>query len=293
MANTPVSKLHFPQSNMRGCIFWGVERDTRGIALSDAQRFNYYPASPLPTISWTFQGVLRMVLDPYSASTPEMGPPLPRVLFAGPHTRPSASWSAGEVHAMSVTLLPETLHRLFGVRMESLVDKILPLESVVTGPLLDKLQVIAPSPVGDTFQCIEKVFEPHWKSAVGEDSMPTIHGWISSLAQRAAFSELGIGVRQLQRKLKQLTGQSQRDLQIYARTEKAMICLADLNEDSPVELADLAAEAGFSDQSHMGREIRRVSGMSPGQLEALMRTDEAFWFYRLLRSGLQGHSNFA
>jgi len=122
--------------------------------------------------------------------------------------------------------------------------------------------------------------------------MPTIHGWISSLAQRAALSELGIGVRQLQRKLKQLTGQSQRDLQIYARTERAMVYLADLNENSSVELADPAAEAGFSDQSHMGREIRRVSGMSLGQLEAFMRTDEAFYFYRLLRSSLQIHSNF-
>jgi len=145
MANTPVSKLHFPQANLRGCIFWGVERDIRGTALSDAQRFNYYPASPLPTISWIFQGVLRIVLDPYSTSAPEMRSPLPRVLFAGPHARPSASWSAGEVHAMSVTLLPETLYRLFRARMESLVDKVLPLESVVTGLLLDKLLAMVSS----------------------------------------------------------------------------------------------------------------------------------------------------
>jgi len=96
---------------------------------------------------------------------------------------------------------------------------------------------------------------------------------------------MGVGLRQLQRRLKQVTGQGQRDLQIYARTEHAMMCLASLPEDTPVELAALAAEAGFSDQSHMGREIRRVSGLSPGRLDTLMRTDEAFWFYRLVRGG--------
>jgi len=46
---------------------------------------------------------------------------------------------------MSVTLLPETLYRLFRARMESLVDKVLPLESVVTGLLLDKLLAMVSS----------------------------------------------------------------------------------------------------------------------------------------------------
>ena len=69
-----------------------------------------------------------------------------------------------------------------------------------------------------------------------------------------------------------------------------MMCRAGLPEQASVALADLAAEAGFSDQSHMGREIRRVSGWPPGRLDALMRTEEAFWFYRLVRGVLQEHS---
>ena len=49
--------------------------------------------------------------------------------------------------------------------------------------------------------------------------------------------------------------------------------------DTP-HLASLAADAGFADQSHLGREVRRVTGLPPGRLGELMRTDEAFWPHR-------------
>ena len=38
-----------------------VERDTRALALSDAERFNYYPATPLAVVSWIFEGALHPV----------------------------------------------------------------------------------------------------------------------------------------------------------------------------------------------------------------------------------------
>lgn len=47
-------------------------------------------------------------------------------------------------------------------------------------------------------------------------------------------------------------------------------------------LAALALSAGFSDQSHMGREVRRVTGIPPGRFRQLIDTEEAFWFYRLI-----------
>lgn len=272
-------------------MFWAVERDTRGASLDESQRFNYYPATPLPSISWIFQGSLQMVADPYAGVAPELGPVLSRVVFAGPHRHPSASWSTGDVHALTVSFLPESLNRLFGIRMESFMDKVLPLESLVSDPLIDELLAIEPYPAGEALQPIERLLLPHWTASGGHDLVPTIQGWISSVAQRAAFTDVGVGIRQIQRQLKRIAGQSQRDLQIYARTERAMMCLAGLPEEASVELADLAVEAGFSDQSHMGREIRRVSGLSPGRLDALMRTDEAFWFYRLVREGFQEHCN--
>lgn len=43
--------LHLPDRALAGCIYMGAERDTRGPGLDAAQRFNYYPASPLPMLS--------------------------------------------------------------------------------------------------------------------------------------------------------------------------------------------------------------------------------------------------
>ena len=60
------------------------------------------------------------------------------------------------------------------------------------------------------------------------------------------------------------------------------------HEKSELDLATLASEAGFSDQSHMGREIRRITGLSPGRFDKLLAHDEAFWFYRLLERQLAG-----
>lgn len=51
-----IARFFLPGSPMGGCIFAAVERDTRGAMLSDAQRFNYYPATPLAMISWIFEG---------------------------------------------------------------------------------------------------------------------------------------------------------------------------------------------------------------------------------------------
>jgi len=52
------------------------------------------------------------------------------------------------------------------------------------------------------------------------------------------------------------------------------------------DLAATAADAGFADQSHMGRDVRRVTGISPGHLIELMRSEESFGLYRLLEGHL-------
>jgi len=45
-------------------------------------------------------------------------------------------------------------------------------------------------------------------------------------------------------------------------------------------MAAVAAEAGYADQSHLCRELRRYTGLSPQQLWRCMPNDEALWVYR-------------
>ena len=111
---------------------------------------------------------------------------------------------------------------------------------------------------------------------------PFLGEWLRGLAGRAVLSGAGQGLRQVQRRIKAWTGQSHRDLQRYSRVEDAMARMSAHRRDGGIDWAGLAGGAGFADQSHLGREVRRVTGLSPARLEARIAQDEAFWFYRLL-----------
>jgi len=79
--------------------------------------------------------------------------------------------------------------------------------------------------------------------------------------------------------MKRWTGQSGRALRAFAQLED----LHSLRMREPnTAMAEIAAEAEFSDQSHMGRAVKKATGFSPGKLNRLIDTSESFWCYRLL-----------
>jgi AraC-like DNA-binding protein len=290
------ARLYLPRPALGACIYMAIERDTRGRSLTDEQRFNHYPATPLPMVSWIFKGELHMVVEPLSASgSPVLAPALQSVVFSGPHRKPSASWSPGPVHALSVAFHPDALSRLLGIALEPYLDRILPLQELASGAVLDKFLQVGQADARAPFQRLEAALQPLWQGSQGGQTLPTLRGWVQSLAVRAAFSRPGAGLRQAQRRFKDWTGQSHRDLQLYVRTEQAMVLAtaqAQAQGTAP-DLASVAAEAGFADQSHLGREVRRVTGLPPGRLGELMRKHEAFWFYRLLSERLHDAAGHA
>ena len=79
--------------------------------------------------------------------------------------------------------------------------------------------------------------------------------------------------RQIQRRIKTWTGKTQRDWQTHARLEQAFARGVNATQGS---IAELAVDAGYSDQSHMGREIKRLTGYSPARLMKLINSDEQF-----------------
>ena len=58
-----------------------------------------------------------------------------------------------------------------------------------------------------------------WQGRQKGQGLPTLRGWVQSMAVRAAFSRTGARVRRAQRRFRDWTGQSHRDLQLFARTE--------------------------------------------------------------------------
>jgi AraC-like DNA-binding protein len=275
--------LHFPGDELASCVFGAVERDTQGVELSDRDRLNCYPATPMAAISWTFVGTFHQVASWQHDEPPTLGPPLPRLLFSGPQRQPTASWSPASVHSIIVGFYPEALGELLDARIDAYVDRVLPLEAVVPPDffraceaIYDGMEPVAP------FARIQNMLEKYWRGQRPRNPAPLMRDWIRSLATRAAHSSAGRSMRQLQRFIKHRTGQSHRDLMLYARLEEAFIQRMENRQGAAVDLSALALDAGYSDQSHMGREFRRVTGLPPARLEELIANDEAFWYYRLV-----------
>ena len=87
------------------------------------------------------------------------------------------------------------------------------------------------------------------------------HGLLSiaGLAQ-----ELGVSERQLHRQFSKVTGLSPK---AFATVQKVLFALGRLSADPTPSLADVAAEAGFTDQAHFTKYFSRYIGATPAKLE--------------------------
>ena len=260
-------RLYLPQPALSPYLFAAILRDTRGRALRHNERFNHFPASPLCAVTWTFEGQTHLLSATKST-------PLPRLSFCGPQNAPTMSWNPGEVVAMTLGFYPDAWQALTGQSMEPLLDKALPLEAVVSA---DMLKIFAAVQGPEGFEELQNKLRPHWprRAPVAR----ALGAWARSLAVRSTTAGLGRSVRQAQRRLGMWTGQNARSLARYARIEAL-----EAQVHRGAGLAELAQSAGFSDQSHMGRDLKRVTGNSPARLRARIAQDEAFWAYRLLGS---------
>lgn len=274
--SSEAARLHMPPPALAGCVHSAIERDTRGLSLTAAERINMYPASPLPSLSWILDGQLHMVDVDGGAPARPRDAPLPALVFAGPFRKPAASWSPGPVHALMVSFYPDALVRLWGIRLQAYVDTVVPADQVLPPEALAALSGIGECDA--PLDALDTRLTPLWQDAQQAAGIVGIRSWLTSLTARGARTSLGVGMRQVQRRIKQLTGQSQRDLDLYARIEGAFAYAAHHAPD----LATVAANAGYSDQSHLGREVKRVTGLSARQLRDKTWQDEAFWLYRLL-----------
>ena len=108
-----------------------------------------------------------------------------------------------------------------------------------------------------------------------------LHDWYEGLMLRAATSGLGRSARQMERRIKQWTGQPLRELSGISRSEQAFFQTLLAFEQGELNWAELANEMGYTDQSHLCRQTRRLTGFPPDELRRRIAQDEGFWLYRL------------
>lgn len=271
------------------CVRSVVARSTLGHSLDDAQRISRFPATPLCSLSWWFEGSGELLVPerpgaipwPDGARIPAPG----RWVLSGPQTRPTSTWSPGPVHGMMVLFLPDALHLLTGLEPAALTDCIVDAASVLPPDWMAMCEALQQAN-DDTHRLtlLETFLEPRWQAC-----RPTLplgaqrHAdWVAYLAQRAATSTMGRSLRQWERRIKQWAGLPMRELRGFSRAEQAFFGALEADATrASVNWAEVAAEVGYADQSHLCRVIRRISGYAPKALYAGMQSDEAFWIYRL------------
>lgn len=285
----PSGQLWLARPTLSACVRGTIVRSTVGHVLRDEDRINRFPATPLCSLSWWFTGRSETLVPERTdimADLNGLREPIPgRWVLAGPQTRPTTSFCAEPTHAMMVMFMPDALHQLTGLEPQSLTDRMVDAQTLLPPDWIAMCEAVQrQADDAARMECLEDFLEPRWQACRPAQPLPTQRygDWAAHLAQRAAMSAPGRSLRQLERRIKRWAGLPLRELRGFGKAEQAFFdtIAADTAGES-VKWADVAAGAGFSDQSHLCRVARRITGYTPQALYEGIRQEEAFWVYRI------------
>ena len=286
--STTTSEIMWPRPAVAGCVFCTLVRDTRGCTLDQAQRFNFFPASPLCSVAFVFAGEFHVIDRPDEMERPWTGAKMPDFAVSGPQLKPLITWNPGETHAIVITFYPDAFSAMTGLDISPFTGRAVPAEEAlpppILGPCRDFFATASREGIERSLAILEERIETLWAEMRPAEAKPVrwIENWRKSLVQRAAQTGSGRSSRQIARRVKSWTGVNERDLQGLGHTEQLYAKLHAALEEGDIDWAGLAAASGFADQAHMIRQMRRHTGFTPEQLRQSAASDEAFWGYRLL-----------
>jgi AraC-like DNA-binding protein len=189
-----------------------------------------------------------------------------RVIVAGPDTRPSAGGLPAGGAAVGIRFRPGAASAFLGVPASELRDLRVPLDDIAPR-LGDRLaQRVAGSPAVDHAGLMLDAVAGSWR----DEPDPLVRELVAALdagpprGLPEIAARLGTTERTLRRRADAALGYGPRTLARILRLQRAIA----LGRDRDLPLAAIAAAAGYADQPHMSREVRRMTGRSPGSLLA-------------------------
>ncbi|QPF71981.1 helix-turn-helix transcriptional regulator [Roseateles sp. DAIF2] len=275
-----VARLLVPGLALAGCLQAHLWRDTTCCAsLSAAQRGSCFPATPLCGLTWVLAGEGEQLDEAGRSLGPLSGP----VLITGPRSRPAFYRAAGPTRCFMTAIMPDALRALTGLDIAALCDRSVDMaQAGLDDPdwhALNAAMLAAP----DELVCqrlLEDFLRPRWR-AVPQAGGSGYRGWMQHLALRAVAAGHGRSLRQMERRIKQWSGQSLRALRSLSRAEATFFQVRRELAEGELVWSALAQDMGYADQAHLCRETRRVTGFSPDELRRRIDREEAFWPYRV------------
>ncbi len=186
---------------------------------------------------------------------------------------------------MTLAFYPDAFAVLTGLDPRDLANRSVSADEVLSSDFLQLVKDVDRSEdAGKGFGLIENRLGDLWSKTRPEGTAfgHLVSDWFRSLAFRAAFSGVGKSTRQVERRVRSWTGTSRRRLSAYVKSEKTFEYALSANARGELNLADMAADLGYSDQSHMGRQVKEITGFSPAEFMKRYDEDECFWCFRLM-----------
>ena len=203
---TPDAALLLPDAALSGCLFTGILRDTRARALSDSERFNHFPASPLVVVTLVADGETRLLARDSTPDAARRAAPMPPISVMGPQSQPITSWTPGPVQALSIGFFPEAYGALTGLPPQTITNRPpQPAPSRLCRLLRDCGSLDDPGAFWARFQ---SGLGPLWQATrpPGQSAdIARLSDWSRSVATRAALSGPGRSLRAAERRLRRWT----------------------------------------------------------------------------------------
>jgi len=187
-------------------------------------------------------------------------------LIVGPWTESFVANLAAGTTIVGVRFHPGRAPSLLGVPAHTLLNQSVPLDAMSCSPLRDRLSRIADKPnVATKRSALEAgLFNSLPNHLPIDQSVGAAMRWLARgpNAQVQQLSDwIGLSSRQLQRRFSSAVGYGPKTFHSILRFQRVLYLAG--GEHKVKTLADLALQAGYSDQAHMTREVRRFSGIEP------------------------------
>lgn len=208
----------------------------------------------------------------------------PGLYLSGPRERPHTLVHAPDASLTLLLLRPDAWRARMRTDWARIKDRLLPahewyrgFEAATWPGTLDAQAVM---PIQDLVKAVQaqlqEVCDADPVRRTNDHGGP--HNWWPAADTRLV--QHAVGDRQRERLSRTWTGLTQRTLRAQARAEAALLHAVALRRRGQLDWRQVALLAGYTDQPHLCREARRLTGFSPVQLMHGILGDEAFWVYR-------------
>jgi AraC-like DNA-binding protein len=189
-----------------------------------------------------------------------------RSWFSGLHERAIEIHSENGTHLVSARLRPLGALALFGEAAPAAANRVIDLEAFI-GPTAVSLreQLRSTDTPNKRFEILEAFLRSRLSSAVEPSAF--VRGAVARIDDAHGNLRVSTLHESLDVSRKHLTLRFAREIGIppkaYAQLRRFIWTLGRLRESEEVDWAQLAAAAGYSDQSHLVRDFRRVAAARP------------------------------